>query len=236
MGESNAASALPQMPLHTSPLPCWSTPPQPQPVPGLPGTYRLADGTTISTTHRQIVQTVFPSFSKFQPLPPLRSALARFLRSIAEPGHEHRPTHSRAHDSAIADRARHLCSPALWDPYQILASPFTVHTRCPLAASSVETLLRIRNTGEHAIVMMEHAPRSLARKEAPAFLALMGAAVAAASDTFTMPIDHVLILWAAPDAAAFELISPDRALEAWVACHDLYRWLSRCLPDVYPKR
>lgn len=216
-----------------SPLPCWSSPPPVTPDPNS-GAYLLPDGTRISTTFRGLIEDISPAFARLRCVPLVRQATLRYLRSISMPGHEHRdpwrPDHRFAAVRPFLDQ---LLQPHHWAHLQVLCAPITLHTTRPLAAGSLDALVRHRLTRQTAILSIETAPRAMARAASSAVLAHQGAFVAAAADAFRAAIDHVIIVWATPEAPPqFELFSPDRCLENWTTAVDLNRWMAhnRMLP------
>jgi len=209
-------------------LPTWSSAPQPRPIPGRPGHYQLGDQ-IISTTFRQICESIYPDFTGLEPTPEVRQALAHFILATYSPGAEGRPPYTPPVSTfpLVRQTVQQLTQPHLWAPYTVIAAPLTLFTRNPLAAGSADALVRIRATADHALVMLETTPRDLAAAHKPAFLAYLGAHVAAAADAFRLTIGHVIMVWAAADDCRFEFISPDRCLDAWVSAADIYRWSQR---------
>lgn len=214
------------MPVHA--LPSWSSPPPVRPDPSAPGVYLLQDGTKINQTFRGLVEEVHPPFERIRCVPLVRQAALHYLRSISMPGYEERepwrPDH-RFH--SVRPFLDQLLQPHHWAHLQILCAPVTLHTTRPLAAGSLDALVRHRLTGQAAILSIETAPRTMARASSSAVLAHLGAFVAAASDTFRASIDHVIMVWATVDAPPqFDLVSPDRCLDCWTTAVDLRRWMA----------
>lgn len=219
----------------TFPHVSWTSPPAVLPDPSSPGTYLLRDGTRISTTFRSIIEEVHPPFSHIRCVPLVRRAALHYLRSISQPGHEHRtpwvPEHPRY--SYVQPFLRQLLQPHHWAHLEILCAPLTLHLTRPLAAGSIDALVRHRLSNEVALLCIETTPRTLARNASSAVLAHLGAHVAAAIDTFHATIDHVMMVWVTSDAPPqFELLSPDRCLDCWITAVDLRRWMAhhRLLP------
>jgi hypothetical protein len=214
----------------SAPLPTWSAAPSPQPIPGSPGHYQLGDQ-LITTTFRQIIEEVFPDFRGLEPSPVVRQALAQFLKASTSPEATDRLAWRPPPGLPVISRmVEQITTPHLWAPYAIVAAPLTMATQRPLAAGSADALVLVRATQQHALVLCETTPRSLAVAHKQAFLSHLGAHVAAASDAFRLWISHVIMVWASPTDCTFEFISPDRCLDAWVSAADFHRWRQRNLP------
>lgn len=219
--------------VSTTTIPTWSARPEPRPLPGAPGHYLL--GTQlITTTIRQVCEAVYPEFAGKEPMPILRQTLCRFLQA-SHPGSPERSEAQRfllkqarqPGKALINQMVACLIEPHIWGPYEVLAAPFTLALREPLAAGSADALVRIRATGDHALMVLEGTPKHLAAAQREPFLAHLGGYVAAAADTYRLQISHVIMVWCSYDGVRFEFISPDRCLEHWVTTADLYRWFQR---------
>ena len=191
-------------------------PVKPDPSSGL---YLRPDGTTAIPAKKLIDWAFPPPPGQPERNRAIRAACATHARHTAGKGPAVNPEKvPDAERQAVATLIGHK----FWERLEVLGAP--VHTGHPgdPFATTIDLLVRFKESGENAVASLQTAPKGGVRQEA--VMAELGPALYHLGDIHAMRIPKAFVIWVTKEKVEIEMLDSDACTLEWFQAIQLSKW------------
>lgn len=194
-------------------------PVKPDPASGL---YLRPDGTT-AIPARRLIEWAYPALpGQPERSNAVRAACATHARHTAGRGPA---VNLEKVQPAMQTTVAKLIGHRFWERLEVLGAP--IHTSYPgdPFATTIDLLVRFKESGENGVASLHTAPKGGVRREA--VMAELGASLYHLGDIHNMSLPKAFVIWATKDRVEIEMIGSDACTLEWYQAIQLSRWDER---------